>query len=82
MVGVVDVPTTIGISVATSNKTLATQIQQALSAIQANGVEGVIRNKWVGTLSHLSTTNKISGLVEVSTQSTSADSATSSSEQN
>ena len=82
MVGVVDVPSTIGISVATSNKTLATQIQQALSAIQSNGVEGVIRNKWIGTLPHLSTTNKISGLVEVSTQSTSADSATSSSEQN
>ena len=82
MVGVVDVPSTIGISVATSNKALATQIQQALSAIQSNGVEGVIRNKWIGTLPHLSTTNKISGLVEVSTQPTSADSATSSSEQN
>ncbi|MBF0918195.1 MAG: amino acid ABC transporter substrate-binding protein [Atopobium sp.] len=82
MVGVVDVPTTIGISVATSNKTLVTQIQQALSTIQADGVEGVIRNKWVGTLPHLSTTNKIPGLVEVSTQSTSADSTASSSEQN
>ena len=82
MVGVVDVPSTIGISVATSNKALATQIQQALSAIQSNGVEGVIRNKWIGTLPHLSTTDKISGLVEVSTQPTSADSATSSSEQN
>ena len=82
MVGVVDVPSTIGISVATSNKALATQIQQALSAIQSNGVEGVIRNKWIGTLPHLSTTNKISGLVEVSTQSTSTDSTTSSSEQN
>ncbi len=50
MVGVVDVPSTIGISsVATSNK-LCTQIQQALSAIQSNGVEGVIRNQWIGTL--------------------------------
>ena len=82
MVGVVDVPTTIGISIATSNKTLATQIQQALSAIQTNGVEAVIRNKWVGTLPHLSNTNKISGLVEVSTQTTSTDSAASSTEQN
>lgn len=82
MVGVVDVPTTIGISVATNNKTLATQIQKALAAIQINGVEAVIRNKWVGTLPHLSNTNKISGLVEVTAQTTSTDSATPSTEQN
>ena len=82
MVGVVDVPTTIGISVATNNKTLATQIQKALAAIQTNGVEAVIRNKWVGTLPHLSNTNKISGLVEVTAQTTSTDSATPSTEQN
>ena len=82
MVGVVDVPTTIGISVAASNKTLATQIQKALAAIQTNGVEAVIRNKWVGTLPHLSNTNKISGLVEVTAQITSTDSATPPTEQN
>lgn len=82
MVGVVDVPTTIGISVATNNNTLATQIQKALAAIQTNGVEAVIRNKWVGALPHLSTTNKISGLVEVTDQTTSTDSATPSTEQN
>ena len=82
MVGVVDVPTTIGISVDTSNKTLATQIQKALAVIQTNGVEAVIRNKWVGTLPHLSNTNKISGLVEVTAQTTSTDSATPSTEQN
>lgn len=82
MVGVVDVPTTIGISVATNNNTLATQIQKALAAIQTNGVEAVIRNKWVGALPHLSTTNKISGLVEVTAQTTSTDSATPSTDQN
>lgn len=82
MVGVVDVPTTIGISVDTSNQTLATQIQKALTVIQTNGVEAVIRNKWVGALPHLSNTNKISGLVEVTAQTTSTDSATPSTEQN
>ena len=73
MAGIIDTPTPIGIAISSNNSELISAVQQALSAIHGNGIEEVIRSKWVGTLPHLSSDNKISDLLDAPVQTNDAE---------
>lgn len=73
--GTLDVPTAIGIGVSQSNTQLQTAIQGAFDDISSNGVLKVIRTRWVGDMTTLTTESQITGL-EAATTDTSTDTTT------
>lgn len=64
---------TVGIAVSTYSTNVQSAIQQALDAIQTNGVANLAKTRWVGSLPVLGETTKVTGL---STDATAAADAT------
>lgn len=66
LVGTLDTPLPAGIAVASDNTDFQTSIQGALNSIQANGVMGIIRSRWIGGMGDLTSSNQIQGITSSS----------------
>ena len=61
-VGTLDVCSPIGIAVAADNATLQASVQSAYDSLNAGGVVGLIRSKWVGGLAPITPDNQVEGI--------------------
>ena len=60
--GTINDPSAIGIGVASGNAELQTAVQGALEAISTNGVMGIVRSRWIGSMGNLSGESRVQGL--------------------
>lgn len=74
--GTLDVPTSAGVGVLSSNTALQQAVQKAVDTVSGNGVYSIIRTKWVGTLPTLTSSNQIQG-VSISSDTTTTTESTS-----
>lgn len=77
-VGTIDVPTSMGLAVATANTELQDVVKQAVDKLASNGVVDIIRSKWLGGMDALTDSSQVSGVVisAAVTEPTTAESAT------
>ena len=60
--GTIDDPSAIGIGVASGNAELQTAVQGALEEISTNGVMGIVRSRWIGSMGNLGGESRVQGL--------------------
>lgn len=60
--GTLDSPVSLGFACSTSNAALQSATSDALSAVQGNGVYGIIRSRWVGGLPQLGPTSQVKNI--------------------
>jgi len=70
LVGTLDAPLPAGIAVASDSTDFQTSIQGALNSIQANGVMGIIRSRWIGGMNDLTSSDQIQGIASSSDTAT------------
>lgn len=63
--GALQAATTRGVAVAANNAALQTAVQSALDDLASDGIQGLIRDKWVGELPVISSSNQIAASTAV-----------------
>ncbi|MCI1666159.1 MAG: ABC transporter substrate-binding protein [Atopobiaceae bacterium] len=76
MAGTIDVPTSAGVAVSSTNTELQTKIQTAIDDLSQNGVYDIIRSRWVGSMAQLTSSSQVSGIT-VTSATTTTDASTS-----
>jgi polar amino acid transport system substrate-binding protein len=77
MAGTIDVPTSAGIGISSTNSDLQTKVQNALDKLTQNGVTDIIRSRWVGSMDSLTSTSQVTGITNTATAiSTTTDTTT------
>lgn len=76
LAGTIDVPTSVGIAVDSSNATLQKLVQDSIDKLESNGVVEVIRGKWLGSMGALSSDSQVQGVTLSSTVTTAQTSTT------
>ena len=62
--GTLNVPTSIGIGVATENAALQASVQSAFDTIRSNGIMDLVRSKWIAGAAPLTNSNMVSDIPE------------------
>ena len=73
LVGTLDVPASTGIAVAPDNAALQAAVQSALESVRGNGAMDLIRSKWIGGATPITSTDVIANIVYAEQESAAED---------